>query len=195
MEPVPPNSVTQLLCAWRAGDRAALDELMPLVYEELRRLARRHLRAEAPGNTLTPTALVHEAFLRLVDADIPWQDRVHFLAVGARVMRRVLVDRGRARHAKKRGAGAERVDETVAAPSSGEPAVELLALDLALDDLMRIDERKAQAVELVYFGGLSYDEVAEALGVSRATAHRDLRLAKAWLHDRMEGSGQPAGGG
>jgi RNA polymerase sigma factor (TIGR02999 family) len=183
----PRASVTQLLRAWRAGEPAALDELMPLVYDELRRLARRHLRAEAPGNTLSPTALVHEAFLRLVDADVPWQDRVHFLAVGARIMRRVLVDRGRARRAQKRGAGVAPVEETVADPASGEPAVELLALDLALDELARIDERKAQAVELIYFGGLSYDEVAEALGISRATAHRDLRLAKAWLYDRIAG--------
>lgn len=178
-------TVTELLVAWRGGDPEALSQLMPLVYHELRRLARRQLGAGRPGQTLDATALVHEAFLRLVGAEVPWQDRAHFFAMAARLMRRILVDRHRAKSRLKRGGGCPPVplDELdVAAP---EPCDELLALDAAIGQLAELDARKAQAVELVFFGGLTYDQAADALQISRATLHRELRLAKAWLHDRL----------
>lgn len=183
---IPDPSVTALLLQWRNGDEEALEQLMPRVYHELRRLAGSQLKGERLGQTLSVTDLVHEAFLKLVDVDVPWQDRAHFLAVGARMMRRILVDRSRARSRVKRGAGAERItlDETHLA--GAQISIELLALDQAIDELSALDERKARAVELFYFGGLTYEELAEALQVSRATAHRDLRLARAWLLDRLE---------
>jgi RNA polymerase sigma factor (TIGR02999 family) len=191
----PDPTVTELLVAWRAGDAEALPRLMPLVYEELRRLARRRMAAEPPGQTLTATALVHEAFLRLVEVEVPWQDRAHFLALAARLMRRILVDRGRARARLKRGAGHAAVsldDVDVPAP---EPDRELQALDAALDELATFDPRKAQVVDLVFFGGLTYDEAADALAISRATLHRDLRLAKAWLHEQVGHPPEAAAGG
>lgn len=185
----PDRTVTDLLLTWRAGDQNALDLLIPKVYEELRKVARQQLAGERPGQTLGATDLVHEAFLRLVDVEVSWNDRVHFLAVGARVMRRILVDRCRAKRRKKRGGDAQRIPFSEAQPVSADPSAELLALDDALRELSGFDERKARAVELVYFGGLTYDELAEALGISRATAHRDLRLGKAWLHDRLGPAG------
>ena len=180
------SSVTALLLQWRGGDEEALEQLMPRVYHELRRLAGSQLKGERPGQTLSVTDLVHEAFLKLVDVDVPWQDRAHFLAVGARMMRRILVDRSRARSRVKRGGGAERITLDEARLAGGEISIELLALDQAIDDLSGLDERKTRAVELFYFGGLTYEELAEALQVSRATAHRDLQLARAWLLDRLE---------
>jgi RNA polymerase sigma factor (TIGR02999 family) len=179
------HSVTRLLRDWRGGDEAALDRLLPRVYGELRRLARRHLGTEKPGHTLGATGLVHEAFLRLVEADVPWQDRAHFLAVGARMMRRILVDHSRGRSRLKRGGASPRLSIEDVEPAAPEVSMELMELDRALEELADFDARRAQVVELVFFGGLSYEEVAEALGISRATAHRDLRLAKAWLHSRL----------
>ncbi len=184
--------MTELLVEWRAGDRDALELLVPRVYEELRRIARFHLRGERPGQTLSATDLVHESFVRLVDVDVSWNDRAHFLAVGARVMRRILVDRSRAKGRLKRLGAAIRVPLEDVQPATPEPSVELLELEQALCELAEIDARKAHVVELVFFGGLTYDEVAAALDISRATAHRDLRLAKAWLHDRIESSASPA---
>ena len=182
------RSVTELLLLWRGGDDDALERLIPKVYAELRRIARRQLRGERSEQTLSATDLVHEAFLRLVSADVSWNDRVHFLAVGARAMRRILVDRARSKARLKRGGTSRRVTFDEAQPVVLGASAELLELDQALRELAEIDARKSRIVELVYFGGLTYDEVAAVLEVSRATAHRDLRLAKAWLYDRIEGS-------
>ncbi len=184
-------SVTELLLEWRAGAPDALERLVPLVYGELHRLAKGHVRRERPGQTLGATDLVHEAFVRLVDIDVPWQDRTHFLALGARLMRRILLNRSRDKARLKRGAGqpVRSLDGIDVAQS--ETPIDFLALDHALRELAAVDPRKAQAVELTYFAGLTYEELAEALGVSRATAHRDLRLARAWLHDRLAGPPPP----
>ena len=184
----PEQSVTDLLLEWRGGDAEALEFLTAKVYQELKRIAGGHLKGEAPEQTLSATDLVHEAFLRLVAVDVSWNDRAHFLAVGARVMRRILVDRSRSKARLKHGGGVNRVSLDNAQLTSLEPSAELLELDRALCDLAAFDSRKANVVELVYFGGLTYEEVAAALGISRATAHRDLRLAKAWLYDRLETS-------
>lgn len=175
-------SVTALLRAWHEGDAEALHELMPLVYDELRRLAQHHVSRERPGQTLTATALVHEAFLRLVGAEATFKDRSHFLAVAARLMRRILIDRSRAKARIKRGGGLTPVQIEELELAAETPSSELQALDDALEELATFDSRKAQAVDLVFFGGLTYDEAAEALSISRATLHRDLGLAKAWLH-------------
>jgi len=174
--------VTRLLQEWGGGNKAALDDLMPVVYEQLRKLAARCLRAERPDHTLRATALVHEAYLRLVDADVAWQDRVHFFAVSARLLRRILVDHAKANHRQKRGGGAEKVtlDEALlVGPQSSGGIVEL---DEALQRLAAHDQRKSELIELLCFGGLTYDEAATALKISPATVHRELKLAKAWLH-------------
>jgi len=180
--------VTKLLHEWGSGDKQALDRLMPLVYDQLRRLAGRCLRAERPDHTLPATALVHEAYLRLVSSDIAWEDRVHFYAVAARVLRRILVDHAKAHSRQKRGGGAERLalDEAVMV-GSGSPAG-ILDLDEALSSLATHDERKSKIIELLFFGGLTYDETAAALQVSPATVHRELVLAKAWLHRELKGT-------
>jgi len=174
--------VTELLLAWGRGDRSALDDLIPLVHQELRRLARSQMRGERDNHTLQTTALVNEAFLRLIDLRrIRWQDRAHFLALSAQLMRRVLVDHARSRNYQKRGGGAVPVeldDALVAAPERG---ADLVALDEALRDLARVDPRKSQVVELRFFGGLSVEETAGALHVSPETVMRDWRLAKVWL--------------
>lgn len=183
MADIPPP-ITALLQEWRAGDRAALDRLTPVVYEELRRLARRTLAGERKGHTLQPTALVNEAYLRLVGTDVPWRDRVHFFAVAARLIRRILVDHARARGRVKRRAG-ERVPLDERTLFSPEPGREMVLLDEALNELAELDARKAQVVELHFFGGLTYDEIAEAVGISPATVDRDLRLAKAWLQRQI----------
>lgn len=187
MPPTSPDSlaVTALLSSWRAGDEAARDRLIPLLYGELHRLAERSLRGERRDHTLQPTALVNEAYLRLVGAEVPWEDRAHFLAVAARVMRRILVDHARARGREKRGAGRAQVTLDEAVAPTPEPDVDILALDEALDRLASHDERKARAIELHYFAGLRYDEVARVLEISAATVDRDLRLAKAWLHTQI----------
>jgi RNA polymerase sigma factor (TIGR02999 family) len=177
-----PKEVTQLLLAWSQGDRSALDQLIPLVHEELHRLAHRYMGHERPGHTLQTTALVNEAYLRLIDASqVRWQNRAHFFAVSAQVMRRILVDFARAHRNLKRGGYARRVtlDETLLVPQ--EPDADLVALDDALTALAAIDQRQAQAVELRFFGGLSVEETAEVLKVSPETVHRDWRVAKAWL--------------
>jgi RNA polymerase sigma factor (TIGR02999 family) len=191
MPPSDRRTATLLLQAWRGGDRAALDRLLPVVYDELSRLAHGALRGERPDHTLQTRALVHEAYLRLLDADVPFQDRAHFMAVAARTMRRVLVDHARARRRDKRGGGAARIDldrVDLAAPAAG---LDVLDLHDALERLAAFDARKSSIVELHYFGGLSYDETAEAVGVSAATVDRELRLARAWLRVEM-GQAPPA---
>jgi RNA polymerase sigma factor (TIGR02999 family) len=180
-----PANITALLRAWSGGDAGALDRLTSLVYDELRRMARRHMRKEAPGRTLQTTALVNEAYLRLVDMkNAGWHDRVHFFAVSAQVMRRILVDAARARNAAKRGGAADRVADLdldqVPSVDTGR-AAELVAVDDALEELARMDPRKARVVELRFFGGLSVEETAEVLRVSPQTVMRDWKLAKAWL--------------
>jgi RNA polymerase sigma-70 factor, ECF subfamily len=180
--------ITRLLKAWGRGDKAALDRLTPLVYEELRRLARNYMRKEQRGHSLQATALVNEAFIRLVDARaIDWQDRAHFFAVSARMMRRVLVDAARARGSAKRGGHAERVDHSTAVNLDQFPAApadisaQLCALDDALNTLAAMDPRRAQVVELRYFGGLSVEETGRVLNISAQSVMRDWKLARAWL--------------
>jgi RNA polymerase sigma factor (TIGR02999 family) len=177
--------VTGLLLRWREGDEQALEELMPLVYEELRRLARLKMRGERRNHTLQATALVHEAFVRLVDVKLDWQDRAHFLCIAARLIRRVLVDHARSHNAAKRGRGAIRVslhEEDVVV----EPLVEVLGLDEALERLQAHDSRCSQVIELHYFGGLTYREIAEVLDLSEATVDRDMRFARAWLRRELD---------
>ncbi len=187
-----PASVTGLLLKWGQGDEAALEQLMPLVHHELHQIARRHMGHEGPGHSLQATALVNEAYLRLVDArGVPWQDRAHFLAVAARIMRRILVDHARARHSQKRGGAAARVSFDEALLVSNEQAQDFVALDDALEALARFDARKSRVVELRFFGGLSVQEAAVVLGVSIDTVMRDWRLAKAWLQREMRGEFAP----
>lgn len=180
MEESRPQEVTALLQAWRAGDQISLERLMPLVQSQLHELANRYLARERAGHTLQPTALVNEAFLRLVDADIPWQDRAHFYAVAAQAMRRTLVDHAKARNARKRGGGAVAVTLDEERFGQDEPT-DIMALDQALTRLAGFDERKSRIVELTYFGGLSYEEIAEVLELGVATIGRELRMARAWL--------------
>lgn len=187
--PTPAPDVTQLLIDWRDGRREALDELMPLVYAELRRLASSALHREAAGHTLQTTALVHEAYVRLVGADVEWEGSGHFMRVAARAMRRILVDHARKRRSQKRGGGATPVSlDTLqmVLPGTSKPE-DVIELDEALERLIALEERKGRAVELHYFGGLSYEEIAEVLDVSPATVHRDLRMAKAWLFKELRG--------
>jgi RNA polymerase sigma factor (TIGR02999 family) len=180
------TQITRLLTAWSAGDRKALDELTPIMYEELRRLAERYMRKEAGGHTLQATALVHEAYARLAGADLPLRNRAHFLAFMARLMRQILVDHARARKSAKRGDGLERVTLDESVLISGDSDGLILDLDEALAELRRFDEMKSQIIELRFFGGLTYEEVAEALDISTSTLDRELRLAKAWLRHRMK---------
>jgi RNA polymerase sigma-70 factor (ECF subfamily) len=190
--------VTRLLLAWRRGDRAALEELAPLVYAELRRLAHRQMRRERPGHTLQTTALVNETYLRLVDSKrVRWQNRVHFFAVCAQLMRRILVDHARARRSLKRGGKAVHVTLEDAPVGSPPPDEDLLALDEALTRLAAIDMRKSRVVELRHFGGLSVEETAEALGVSTDTVMRDWKMAKLWLLRELKrgATGESAGRG
>ena len=176
------GQVTDLLVAWRNGDDGALERLVPLVHAELRRIARRHMAHERDGHTLQPTALVNEAYLRLVDArQVQWQDRAHFFAMSSRLMRRVLVDAARARAYQKRGAGATNVTLDEERMGTKARAADVIALDDALTVLASIDQRKCQVVEMRYFGGLSIEETAEALGVSVRTVKRDWTMAKLWL--------------
>jgi RNA polymerase sigma factor (TIGR02999 family) len=186
------QDVSALLVAWRGGDRQAFDQLVPLVYGELHSLADRQLRRERPDHSLQTTALLHEAYFRLVGADVKWEGRVHFFAVAAQIMRRVLVDHARARARDKRGGGAVPVTLDDALVEGGS-SPDVLDLDEALGRLSALDERKARAVELHYFGGLTYDEVAVAMEISPATVHRELRLAKAWLYHALKsGEGDDA---
>jgi RNA polymerase sigma factor (TIGR02999 family) len=182
------GDVTALLRAWRAGDSAALDRLVPLVYGALRQLAAQRLRGGSGPATLQPTALVHEAFLRLVRGDIDWQSRAHFFAVASRTMRNVAIDHARRRQADKRGGDAVRVDLTSAGePAPAVPVVDVLALDEALSRLEALDPRQAKVVELRFFAGLSEDETAAVLDCSPATVTRDWRTARAWLFRELEG--------
>jgi RNA polymerase sigma factor (TIGR02999 family) len=178
--------VTQLLVSWSKGDRRALEELMPLVYGELRRLAGSYLRRERPGHTLQSTAVVHEAFLRLVNQnDVEWQSRAHFYGIAAQMIRRILVDHARSHQAGKRGAGAVRIelDECMAvSPAQG---VDLVGLDSALERLAALDERQGRIVELRFFTGLSVEETAEVMGLSPATVKREWSSARAWLFREM----------
>jgi len=177
-----PQQVTQLLIAWGGGDQTARDELMPLVYEELRRLAHKYISRERPGHTLQTSALLNEAYLRLVDQKtIQWQDRAHFFGIAARLMRQVLVDYARKRQYAKRGGNAHQVPLDEAMIVSEERAADVVALDDALKNLAESDPRQSQIVELRFFGGLSIEETAEVLAVSPGTVMRDWTLAKAWL--------------
>jgi RNA polymerase sigma-70 factor, ECF subfamily len=179
-----------LLRAWGGGDESALGTLVPLVEAELRRLARGYMARERLGHTLQVTALVNEAFLRLIDAKkVPWQDRAHFLGIAARLMRRVLVDHARARGMKKRGAGVYKVPLDEGMAVSDAPDFNLLALDRALEALAAVDERKSRVIEMRFFGGMTVEETAAALRVSSDTVKRDWRLAKLWLLRELEGEG------
>ena len=180
------KEVTQLLLDWGDGDKAALDKLMPMVYDELRRLARYYLGRERAGHTLQTTALVNEAYLRLIDQrSVRWQNRAHFFGIASQMMRRILVDHARARQYAKRGGGAQRVSLDEAMIVSEERAAEVVALDDALNALAEIDLRKSRIVEMRFFGGLTIEETAEVLAVSPGTVMRDWTLAKAWLHREM----------
>ncbi|HXU35864.1 MAG TPA: sigma-70 family RNA polymerase sigma factor [Blastocatellia bacterium] len=177
-----PKSITELLIEWRDGDETALDQLMPLVYEELRRLARYYMRRERPSHTLQSAALVNEAYLRLVDhKGMRWQNRAHFYAVASQAMRRILVDHARSRQYLKRGGANKMVGLDEAANTVQKQAADVLALDDALNDLSAIDPRKSQIVEMRYFGGMTVEETAEVLGLSPVTVMRDWSTAKAWL--------------
>ena len=183
------SDVTGLLLAWRAGDEGALARLIPLVEQELRRIARGCMAGERPGHTLQATALVNEAYLRLVTVQrVSWQNRAHFLAVVARLMRRVLVDAARAKRYQKRGGGGIKVSLHDDMLRTAEEGPDLLALNEALESLARIDDRRSQIIELRYFGGLTTEETAIALGVSVETVMRDSRLAKAWLARALAGT-------
>src|ERR1700735_2752281 len=184
-----PANFTQLLTDWRDGNPQALERLTPLVYDELRRLARNYMRAERGSHTLQATAVVHEAFMRLIQANVALQDRGHFFALASRLMRRVLVDHAKSRSRMKRNSGAR--DLLAEEPGEVLPPIDfdIVALDDALEGLQKMEPRLAQVVELFYFGGLTYDQIASALGTSAATVHRDIRLARAWLLNEISGSG------
>jgi RNA polymerase sigma factor (TIGR02999 family) len=181
------TEITRLLKAWGRGEAGALDKLTPLVYDELKRLARHYIRGEDPRRTLQPTALVNEAFVRLVDGRrVDWNDRTHFFAVSARIMRRILVDAARTRGSAKRGGGMQRMDHSTAVnldeiPATLHTSSEIVALDEALTRLAQMDPRRAQVIELRFFGGLSVEETGQALHVSPQTVMRDWKLARAWL--------------
>jgi RNA polymerase sigma factor (TIGR02999 family) len=178
--------VTQLLVDWGNGNKEALDKLTPIVYAELHKLAESYLRRERDAATLQPTALVHEAYIRLVAQDLPdWQSRAHFFGVAAQLMRQILVDNARRHRSGKRGGGAPKVPLTEALSFTPERSSDVIALDDALNALAEVDERKSKVIELRFFGGLSVEETAQALGVSVATIGREQRLAEAWLHREM----------
>jgi RNA polymerase sigma factor (TIGR02999 family) len=197
MDGPPVRTITELLQRWQAGDAAALEELMPLVYDELHRMAARHLSRERPGHTLQSTGLVHEAFLRLVDQRrVSWQSRAHFFGLSAQLMRRILVDHARRSRRAKRGAGASNVPLDDAGPlpdpAAGDP-IDALSVDGALKELGALDARQARIVELRFFGGLNVAEIAEVLDVSPATVKRDWSMARAWLYDRIAPEGGRGG--
>ncbi len=186
MEPPAADQITEKLLACARGDRAALDELIPAVYGELRRMADRYLRQERPDHSLQPTALVHEAYLRLIDQrQVHWQNRAHFFGVAAQMMRRILVDHAKACRRDKRGGGAHKVPLDEASNLIGEGSADLVALDDAMKRLEEIDPRKSRVVELRYFGGLSVEETAQILDISAKTVMRDWNLAKAWLYQEI----------
>jgi len=191
MPPPAPHEITHLLLAWNNGDNSTLDRIVPLVHAELRRLAKHYMRRERAGHTLQPTALINEAYLRLIDGPrVPWQNRAHFFGIAARLMRRILVDFARERNFKKRSGG-HQVSLNAANVFSPAQNTDVLALDEALNALAAIDDRKARVVELRHFGGLTEKEIAAVLKVSGETVRRDWRLAKAWLLRRLsEGTGE-----
>jgi RNA polymerase sigma factor (TIGR02999 family) len=184
------DSVTRLLLDWSDGNQQALEELLPLIYDELRRLAHNFLYRERPGHTLQTTALVHEAYLKLIDQkDARWQNRAHFFAIAAQAMRRILIDSARKHVAVKRGSGGEKLSLDETAIISLEPDVNLLALDEALKALAEIDPQQSRIIELRYFGGLTIEETAEVMKLSPATIKRDWTMARAWLHQALRGGG------
>jgi RNA polymerase sigma factor (TIGR02999 family) len=184
----PTHEVTRLLVAWGNGDRAALDRLMPLVHTELRRLARHYISRERPGHTLQSTALVNEAYLRLVEQEsMRWENRTHFFGIAAHLMRQILVDHARSRQAAKRGGGQYRLSLSRVDRSASAPDLDLLALDEALGRLEALDPQKSRIVELRYFGGLGIEETAEVIGISPATVKRDWSMARAWLRSELGG--------
>jgi RNA polymerase sigma-70 factor, ECF subfamily len=188
------NQISSLLRAWGDGDQGALEKLTPIVYDELRRLARRHMKGERPGHSLQTTALANEAYMRLVDYKrMQWQNRAHFFAVSSQLMRRILVDHAR-RHNLKRGAGVQHVSLEQAAVLGADGDTDLVALDDAMNALSRIDPRKVQVVEMRFFGGLSVDEIAEVLKVSTVTVKRDWRTARTWLYRELTGVATDAPG-
>ncbi len=182
------QNVTTLLHAWREGQASARDELITIVYPQLRSLASRYMTGEKSNHTLSATGLVHEAYLKILGARVPWQDRVHFYAVSARVMRHILVDHAKTNRREKRGGSGVKVSLEDAIVVSAEPEERLLDLDEALKALAEIDQRKADLVEMSYFGGLNQAEAAEALNISEATVQRDLRMAEAWLYRALNQS-------
>ena len=190
-EPTDPNfrdTVTQLLIGYGKGDRSALDQMLPLVYDELRRLASYYLNREREGHTLQTTALVHEAYLRLIDQQqVNWKNRSQFLGLAAEMMRRILVNHARERAAEKRGGDAKRVSLSLIGESSDQPDVDLIALDQALNQLSELDSRKGRIVELKFFGGMTTEETAEVLGISTATVEREWNHARAWLYRALTG--------
>jgi len=187
MSETSPEHVTKLLVDWCEGDGSALAQLMPLVMDQLKAQARRYLERERSDHTLQATALVNEAYIRLIDqAKVKWQNRTHFFAVCAQIMRRILVDHARLRRAQKRGGAAKKLEVDDLSGLFGERTVDIVALDDALQELAKIDERQARIVELRFFGGLGIEEAAEVVGVSRATANREWAMARAWLHMQME---------
>jgi RNA polymerase sigma factor (TIGR02999 family) len=177
--------ITQLLVAWSHGEETALQTLTPIIYEELRHLAQSYMRRERAGHTLQSTAVVHEAFIRLIDQNVEWKSRAHFFAIAAKMMRRILVDHARAKSRSKRGAGMPRVGLDEQAMGSREQNVDLVALDEALEHLARIDPQRSRIVELRYFGGLSNEESANVLGISPATVQRQWSGARAWLYREL----------
>jgi RNA polymerase sigma factor (TIGR02999 family) len=179
------ENVTQLLIAWGQGDEAARDELIPLVYGTLRRIARRHLRGERAGHTLETTELINEAYLKLVDQSVSWQSRAHFFGIAARLMRQLLVDYARARQRLKRGGDLRQISISAAAEIAQEQAVDLLALDEALGTLANVDPQRSHIVELRFFGGLTIEETAQVMGVSAPTVERGWRAARAWLQTEL----------
>lgn len=182
-----PHDITQLLVAWGNGDQTARDQLMPLVYQELHRLAHQYMRRERPGNTLQTSGLLNEAFLKLVDQrSVHWQNRAHFFGIAAQMMRRILVDYARNRGYAKRGGNMDRISLNETLIASKQHSAQVIALDDALKDLVTMDQRKGQIVELRFFGGFSIKETAELLGVSPGTVMRDWTLAKAWLKREMK---------
>jgi RNA polymerase sigma-70 factor, ECF subfamily len=188
--PPPQHHITQLLAEWSDGNQSALDELYPLVYDELHRLARRYMSRERKGHTLQTTALINEAYVRLVDQrNVHWANRSHFFAISAQIMRRILIDHARRHAYAKRGGGAQQVSLEEAATVTPDQSLELLRLDEALKTLSDMDPRRGQVVELRFFGGLSNEEIAGVLKVSENTVTRDWNMARAWLYQQLTGSG------
>ena len=188
-DPKTQENVTKLLKNWEKGDRAALDEMLPLVYSELKRLASYYLSRENAGHTLQTTALVHEAYMRLVNQEhVNWKNRAHFLGVAAEMMRRILVNHARDRAAAKRGGGAKRVSLSMAGSGGEQPDIDVIALDQALTELAVLDSRKSRIVELKFFGGLTTEEIAEVMDVSHGTVEHDWKMARAWLYRAVSGS-------